>query len=193
MKRLPILYILFMILLLGSCAPSGELQTAVEAQEKEIDATKIKILMNLANVGDANAQYKLCSLYVYGFGVPKDYKSAFKWCKRAAEHGLIEAQYNLGIMYLEQKAVPLDFVRAYMWFRIAEIQGYDEASNKRILTEVILSAAKLETAIKLADEWLERDQKYGNSDRINKNTKVAASRIWMIWTCTGKVERYLLI
>jgi len=168
MKRLAFLPILFMTLLVGSCVPTGELQTDVEAHEKEIDATEIKILMNLANVGDANAQYKLCYLYVNGFGVPKDYKPALKWCKLAAEHGLIEAQFSLGIMYLEEKAVPLDFVRAYMWFKIAEIQGHEEASKKRLLFEaskrrlliaLILSPADHVTAELLADEWLERNQK----------------------------------
>ena len=53
------------------------------------------LLEQQAKAGDAEAQYKLASLYRLGRGVPHDEAAAFRWMKSAAERGHAEAQLNL--------------------------------------------------------------------------------------------------
>ena len=52
-----------------------------------------------AELGDANAQYKLGLMYYHGEGTLTDPKMAFYWYKKSAEQGNANAQYNLGLMY----------------------------------------------------------------------------------------------
>ena len=50
-------------------------------------ATALREWKPLARQGDANAQNKLGYMHHRGFGVPKDYKTAVKWYRLAAEQG----------------------------------------------------------------------------------------------------------
>ena len=50
----------------------------------------------MAEQGDANAQYNLGNMYIYGNGVPENDTEAVKWYRLAAEQGQANAQYNLG-------------------------------------------------------------------------------------------------
>ena len=81
--------------------------------------TKIK-----AEQGDAKAQVNLGVMYHEGEGVPKDYKEAAKWYRKAAEQGDDWMQYILGLMYSKGQGVPQDYVEAAKWFRKAAEQGF---------------------------------------------------------------------
>ena len=45
---------------------------------------------------------------IKGEGVPKDYKQAVYWFRKAADQGNAGAQYNLGAMYAKGEGVPKD-------------------------------------------------------------------------------------
>ena len=50
-------------------------------------------------------------MYLWGRGVPKDYKVALKWFRSLAEQGDASAQNNLGVMYREGRGVPKNNVK----------------------------------------------------------------------------------
>jgi hypothetical protein len=72
-----------------------------------------------AERGDAKAQNTLGLKYQRGQGVIQDYKTAFKWYKKAAEQGYAQAQINLGVLYAEGKGVAQNRHRAYMWLELS--------------------------------------------------------------------------
>ena len=93
--------------------PSGELQQLHQAADR----------------GDAEAQARLGSMYLYGNGVTQDHAEAIKWYRRAAEQGLADAQNYLGLMYFMGQGVTQDRAEAVKWYRRAAEQGYASAQH----------------------------------------------------------------
>src|SRR5262245_29094609 len=87
------------------------------------------VLRTIAEAGNAEAQYRLGSLYRVGRGVPHDDPLAFKWMKAAAEHNHARAQFNLGMMYLAGHGTALDVSAAKVWLQRAASRGYDDAAK----------------------------------------------------------------
>lgn len=105
-------------------------QTASNFHDKSIDTIHVSTkpqevaeLINLADTGDADAQYRLGLMYYNGKGVPQDYDLAFKWTKLAANYGLPIAQTNIGAMYLFGNGVSKDTDKALDWFLKAANQN----------------------------------------------------------------------
>ncbi|PIR31615.1 MAG: hypothetical protein COV36_07770 [Alphaproteobacteria bacterium CG11_big_fil_rev_8_21_14_0_20_44_7] len=89
-------------------------------------------LQPLALAGDMEAQYRLCSMYFVGLGVPRNEAGAADWCKLAAEKGHREAQYNLGLMYYNGEGVGQNYNQAMVWFQKAAAQGHKDAEYNAI-------------------------------------------------------------
>ncbi len=119
----------------------------------------LKVWEPLAEHGLTSAQIVLGKMYAEGQGVPQDYETAVKWYKLAAERGYADAQSKLGAMHAKGQGVPQDYVRAHMWWNIAVLQGYGDAKKNRNMVEEKMSPAQLETARKLAREWMEKHGK----------------------------------
>jgi len=102
------------------------LATYAISHEKELRAS--------AEQGDAEAQYRLASLYDNGIGVKKDDTEALKWYRQAADQGYASAQYNLGMMYYFGKGVPKDKTTGYQWVILAADRG--EKIAKDAMTEL---------------------------------------------------------
>lgn len=77
----------------------------------------------LAQEGDAEAQFQLGLRYSKGEGQARDEIQAAAWYLKAAEqnHGL--AQFNLGEMFASGRGVPQDAARSVFWFRRAAHLG----------------------------------------------------------------------
>lgn len=76
-----------------------------------------------ADQGNTQAQFKLGTLYNFGFGVPQDYALAGFWDAKAAKQGDASAQFSLGDLYEWGHGVPQDYVQAASWYRRAAEQG----------------------------------------------------------------------
>ena len=61
--------------------------------------TAWKCFFAAAEVGHADAQFKLGEMYEYARGVIKNCPEAVHWYTRAAEQGHVEAQYRLGHLF----------------------------------------------------------------------------------------------
>ncbi len=55
--------------------------------------------------------------------MPKDYKQALVWFRKAADQGNADAQFSLGIMYEGSWGVRRDYKQAAIWYRKAAEQG----------------------------------------------------------------------
>ena len=91
--------------------------------------TAFSELQPFAEQGNVIAQFALGFMYDNGFGVPQDYKEAFKWYKLSAEQGDKIAQNNLGTLYDDGTGVPQDYKQAVEWYRLSAEQGYEKAQT----------------------------------------------------------------
>lgn len=84
-------------------------------------------LMEAAEDGDPQAQFKLGMMYYDGDGVAQDYSEAFRWYYKAAEQGYSGAQTNVGMMYSKGIGVTQDYRKALKWYRLAADKEFPEA------------------------------------------------------------------
>ena len=85
-------------------------------------------LLQSATMGDANAQNRLCQIYIYGGMVPRDCVEAAKWFLRAAEQEQAESQYTLGSLYEKGCGVERNLEESLRWRRLAASKGYAPAA-----------------------------------------------------------------
>jgi TPR repeat protein len=101
----------------------GGFEDAEAAFNRKDYATAFRLLVPLAEHGDAKAQTFLGGLYKDGEGAPQDYAEALKWYRKAAEQGEAFGQMGLGDMYWGGLGVPQDYAEALAWYRKAAEQG----------------------------------------------------------------------
>lgn len=70
---------------------------------KGVDPSEIEQLKQLAEQGDADAQYKVGRMYEEGIGVTKDESMAWDWYQKAEEQGHQEA--HLASLKMAEKAL----------------------------------------------------------------------------------------
>lgn len=109
-----------LLAIFGFCSPaSAGFRDGLQAYYRLDYKTALREWQDLAEQGDANAQYQLGVLYYRGEGVPQDFDEAATWFKAAADSGDADAQFNLGLMFSHGQGVPQDFVQAHLWFSLA--------------------------------------------------------------------------
>lgn len=100
---------------------------AVKNGDAQTRTTELEQLQAKAASGDAEAQFNLGVIYDNGEGVPRDYKAAREWFRKAAEQGNAMAQNSLGLMYADGQDEPQDYQKAAEWIRKAAEQGHTNA------------------------------------------------------------------
>ena len=70
---------------------------------------------------DAEAQYKLGSMYYQGIGLPKpDFRRAAAFFSRSANNGYAPAQVKLGLLYWRGEGVEKNLKMAHKWLYLAQ-------------------------------------------------------------------------
>lgn len=92
-----------------------------------VNADAFSNLMQLADQGDADAQYKLGVMYGDGLGVKQNSAEAVRWYRKAADQGHVDAQLNLGAAYSFGFGVKGNSAEAVRWYRKAADQGHADA------------------------------------------------------------------
>ncbi|MFQ5844123.1 MAG: tetratricopeptide repeat protein, partial [Planctomycetota bacterium] len=87
---------------------------AVEAIRKGDYAKALKILVPLAQKGDAQAQYNLGQMYFSGWGVAKDWNKAEAWLRRSSDQGHEWARVLLAFT-VDGLGKHEEAVRLYQW------------------------------------------------------------------------------
>ncbi|MFZ3227242.1 MAG: sel1 repeat family protein, partial [Xanthobacteraceae bacterium] len=87
--------------------------------QAETDPSALDRLTQMANAGDATAQFSMATLYDPDFKLGKitapDMNIAIAWYEKAAENGQVIAEENLGIKYYEGRWVAADYAKATFW------------------------------------------------------------------------------
>lgn len=124
------LLMLLLILVTGVARPvlAGPLEDGLAAYKKGDWDTAVRLLLPLAEKGDAQAQEKIGRLYDRGRGFPRNYAEAERWYRKAAEQGDAPAQSRLAFMYRSGKvgprnAGPKEFAEALELYRKAAAQN----------------------------------------------------------------------
>lgn len=107
------------IITFGQVAIAGPYEDANDAFYKGDYKTYLKILEPLAIQGSPKAQTWVGDVYVFGRGVPQDFRQAYKWYRLAATQGNSDAQTYLGGIYRDGAGVAPDPVKAHMWYNVA--------------------------------------------------------------------------
>jgi hypothetical protein len=88
--------------------------------------TALKVWMDQASAGSAEAQNYVGEIYLKGLGIAPDYEMAAVWLKKAAAQGYNRARINLGFLYEQGLGVPQDRARALNLYREASGISDDE-------------------------------------------------------------------
>lgn len=82
-------------------------------------ASALRIWMDTAQTGDAEAMTNVGEIYERGMGVEPDYGKAAEWYQKAADKGYSRAIFNLGTLYEQGLGVPQDQLKALNLYRQA--------------------------------------------------------------------------
>ena len=111
--------VLLLLLSVATLAEAASLRQGMTAFNRRDYGAASRILIPLAERGDAAAQSYLGFMFETGRGVPQNYTEAAMWYRRAAEQGDSLAQYSLGLLYDKGFGVPRDVVEAGKWLNLA--------------------------------------------------------------------------
>ena len=106
-------------------APENEEALSLLREGKFDEA--LKIIIPLAEGGDARAQSNLSTIFDRGFGVEPDPEKAHEWAQLAAQQGFVPAMYNLAVMYGQGRGVEQNQQEAVRWLTQAAEQEYAPA------------------------------------------------------------------
>src|SRR4249919_412269 len=102
--------------------------------------TALKVWLDQAMAGSAEAQNNVGEIYSKGLGTAPDYGMAAQWFKKAADQGYNRAKINLGFLYEQGLGVPQDTAMA--------LNLYREGSG---LQDELLYASEVEVEFKKKD------------------------------------------
>ncbi len=105
--------------------------------------TALKVWMDQAMAGSAEAQNYVGEIYSKGLGTAPDYEMAALWFKKSAEQGFKRAKINLGFLYEQGLGVAQDTTQALNLYREASGISGDDL--------VFASAVKLQMDAKEAE------------------------------------------
>ncbi len=111
-------------------AHAADFSAGYKAYQRGDYVTALQIFGQLADQGNARAQFSLGVMYNKGQGVTQDYAEAMRWYRKAADQGYVLAQYNVGLMYSKGQGVTQDYAEAASWYRKAAEQGYSAGQTR---------------------------------------------------------------
>ncbi|MEJ2692109.1 MAG: caspase family protein [Candidatus Thiodiazotropha sp.] len=145
--------------------------------------TALKVWLDSAKEGNAEAQVNVGEIYEKGLGLAPDYTIAAAWYKKAADQGNTRGAINLGYLYEKGLGVEENLVEALNWYRKASgLEDDDlafassiEAQTSRMSQELSQSLEEtraLQVELEKTREQLQRDQSALNtSERELENLR----------------------
>ena len=134
-----------------------DLKKAEEAYDKGDYATALRLFRTLAELGDANAQFRLGYMYHKGEGVPRNYQEAFEQYRLAAKQRHTEALYEIGnLKSIGRDLEEQDAVRIHACWSLAAEQGHEKAAEARDELETRMPHDWIIKAQKIAQYWRDK-------------------------------------
>ena len=150
------LILLFIILVNSSCTKNwSDVYQASSGYEKHT------IIQQLAEQGDARAQYVLHQHYLRGEQVAQNLETAERWLQVAANNGNADAQYSLALRYNTiNEHYPVDHALAGNWLKRAAKQGHINAQYE--LGEHYHRGVGMQKDLVLSYIWLTLASRHNN-------------------------------
>lgn len=120
---------------------------------------------NLAEQGNAIAQYNLGAMYYTGESADQNYHKAAEWFQKSADNGVAIAQYNLGTMYAKGLGVRQNSVTSHKLYKKAAYQGHVSAQHNLGLGYSLGEGVRQDFAT--AKYWFGLACDNGNQDSCN--------------------------
>jgi uncharacterized protein len=157
----PIALLLFLSLLVAG--RESFILNVTRAQETKEKRPSLKEVERSAGSGDAKMQNELGLRYTRGEDkLPRDYKKAVEWFRKAADQGLPLAQHNLAGLYFYGNGLPQDYREALAWYRKAADQGF--APSQSFLGWMFLNGKGVPFDFKQASDWYRKAANQGDME-----------------------------
>jgi TPR repeat protein len=144
---------------LASSQPPKSGNPSNEPPAPSIETASFEQLLQMAEQGDPAAENAVGLRYFQGDvqnKIGRDEKQAFRWFRKAAEHGSLSAQSKLGVLFWGGRGVSKDVNQAYFWTVLARARGDEE--NKDLAAVLASGLTRSQTAVieQQADLWLQQ-------------------------------------
>jgi TPR repeat protein len=146
-------------LALSGTAIAGPFEDGQVAYRRDDYAAALRLWGQLADQGNAQAQFSIGRMYYIGQGVPRDNAKADAWYRKAADQGFDYAQFDLGVAYEDGGlGVPQDYALAHMWFNLASSAATNTdlrqmAVQNRDHVAAKMTPAQIDEAQRMARSW----------------------------------------
>jgi TPR repeat protein len=131
------------------------------AEKRSFDA--FEYLMELAEAGNAEAQYELGGFYHWGRISAADFTKARQWYERAARQGNADAMLGLAVIYGHGQGVPQNRAASYRWLVLASSQHLAPEDAARVASArddlaKYLTAEQIEAALAEARSFVPKPE-----------------------------------
>ena len=132
----------------------------------EVLITKVQWIQKNAELGNADCQYQLAMMYIYGNDVPEDNTLAFNLLKKASAQNHIEATYNLAICYHYGHGTEIDLKTAFQLYLNCANAGYGKGMV--LIGRFYNRGIYVSRDCKKAEYWLNKALQSDDVDAVNK-------------------------
>lgn len=154
----------------------------------------LRVWLQAAEAGDAEAQTNVGDIYERGLGVAPNYEAAAQWYQKAADQGFARALFNLGTLYEQGLGVPQDQLQALNLYRQAWGLSEDniifasaaQREQEALRTELQRAVAEKDTQLGLLQKQLKELQEKlaaqpvaQQSPEASTNAEVEALKKWI--------------
>jgi hypothetical protein len=125
-----------------------------------LEKKEFEKLKPVADLGDAEAQYKIAQFYQSGSGVEKSPTNAVEYFIKSANKGLIKSQLELAKRYMRGRGVEKDYVKSYAYFNFSLMchENTPKSPNKKsgIFTQskLYFNFSDLKLRLVSKEDWL---------------------------------------
>ncbi len=102
-------------------------EEAVQAMISEDWHTAYRIISDMANRGNMNAEHFMGWFYEQGIEVEQSDKKAFEWWQKSAPKGIPESQSGIAQLYESGRGTDKNYINAYVWYSKAVMSGDKES------------------------------------------------------------------
>lgn len=134
----------------------------MEGEETRQDSgTALEWYQKAAELGDAEAMFRIGEAFYYGNGVEQNYNTAMEWFLKAAENGYSGAIVWVGYLYAQGRGVEQDYQTALEWYLKASEAG--SASAMYYIGNLYKMGNAVEQNYNTALEWYQKGAELGNT------------------------------
>jgi TPR repeat protein len=146
---------------------------AAEQGHKQAQRILLNNYRDIAEQGNADAQFGLGRAYHRGTDIAQNKAEAVKWIRKAAEQGHAEAQFFLSCLYCAGDGVEENVVEMAKWLKKAALRGHERAI--KVLNDMEANVTAAHVPIQEAAEQGDVEAQYelgicyGNGDGVEKD------------------------